>query len=209
MPLNERLLRLEFAKQGEKTLVKQVRPYIQLDFETKKDIFFEEFDAHPVTQELEAGPTAYSSIPSLAYSGGNLFSFLGFFSNQNPAQALRKYLEKNIKLGRTKAGKPHGEMITFSTPVNFPTLEEVDGAMSSEKDGKLEWTDRGFTSLISRGIPHLGQYIFDIAKGWGFPPSRSGTAIQTKNKIRSGSFGGVPYMNELLGRLKRMLTVRK
>ena len=96
MPLNERLLRLAVLKQGERILVRQVRPLIELDFDTKKEQFMQEFDNHPVTREIQEGPGAMSRVTSLAMAGGNLFSFLGFKASQNPIGALRTYLDRNI-----------------------------------------------------------------------------------------------------------------
>ena len=209
MPVNERLLRLAVAKQSERVLVKEVRPFVKLDFETKKEMFLEAFDEHPVTQELNDGPNAFSRNSKLSSTGGNLFSLLGFDADQKPAVALRTYLDANVKLGRTGAGQVVGKKIRFTTPVNFPTVEEVDAAMSENSDSSLEWTSRPFTNLLSRGISGLPRYLFDISRGWGNPPSRSGTAIQVKGKLQTGSLGPIKYVGEVLGVLKRLLSNNK
>lgn len=207
MPLNERLLRLSVLRQGERVLVKKVRPLIELDFNTKKDMFLREFDQHPVSQEISEGPNAFSNISSLASAGGNLFSFLGFSSSQNPIAALRLYFFNSIRLGRTKAGQLKGSKVEFVTPVNFPTISEVDAEVARNKNTKLEWTSRPFTSLLAGGIPGLPRYLFNESKR--FPSSRSGPAVQTKGDLRSGDTPKIAYVPELLGYLKRIISSKR
>lgn len=207
MPLNQRLLRFAITKepQVKRVLIAKVRPYIELDYDTKKDQFLEAFDKHPVTQELEEGPKAFSRIPALAEAEGNLFSLLGFFKSQRPVKALRKILKDNITLGKTKAGVVKGNKVTFVTPVKFPTIAEVDQEVAQDGKSKLDWTQRPFTDLIARGISGLPNYLFDLTRGWDYPPSRSGTAVQTHGKaLRGGSVGKIDYVNELLGVFKAL-----
>lgn len=202
MPLNERLLRLAVLKQGEKVLVRQVRPLVELDFDAKKDQFMQEFEQHPVTQEIAEGPDALSRITQLAMAGGNLFSFLGFKRSQKPIDALRTFFDRNIRLGRTRAGRLQGNKVIFNTPIDLPTVAEVDEFAARNSDTRLEWTSRPFTSALSRGVAGFGQYLFNIAKG--FPSSRSGPAVQVKGKLRGGSVGPIPYIGPLVANLKRL-----
>jgi len=207
MPLNERLLRIAVAKQGERVLIKKVRPFIELDYETKKEQFMEAFNADPVTQEIEGGPSAYSRVNSLAMAGGNLFSFLGFDAGQEPIEALREYFDRSIELGRTRAGQVRGTKVVFSTPVKFPTVTEVDGYVGSTSETQLEWTSRPFTSLLANGVPGLPNFLFNENKN--FPSSRSGPAIQAKGQLREGSLGAIKYIGPLLGTLKRLYGPKK
>lgn len=208
MPLNKRALQIAFTKGVEKTVATKGRELAQLDFETKKEQFLEAFDDHPVTKELEGGPTAMSSIPAIAEAEGNLFSFLGFYKGEKPAAELRAYLDKNIVLrrGRTEI---KGNRVTYTANVAFPTVEEVDAAMA--KKVPLDWVSRAFTQLISKGIPGLPRFLFRENPRFPSPePSRSSTAVQTKGKpLRGGSFGGVPYIGELLGTLKALFASRR
>lgn len=202
MALNSRLLRIAVSKQAEPVLAREVKELMKVDFESKKEAFLEEFDAHPVTQELEEGPHAFSRVPELANQGGNLFSFLGFFRGERPAAELRDYLEKSIKIKLPRKGQLKGKKIIYTATVEFPTVQDVDQAMA--KKVPLDWVTRPFTQLISKGIPGLPNYLFRENPPFGSPePSRSGTAIQVKKKIRGGSFRGIPYIGELLGDLKR------
>jgi len=208
MPLNERLLRIAVANQGEKVLVAKVRPLVELDFQVKKEAFLNEFDENPVTQEIEAGPNALSNIPALAETGGNLFSFLGFESNKNPIEWLRGYFNRNIVLGRTRAGKVQGRKIIFSTPVKFPTVNEVNSDVKNSPSTKLKWTTRAFTDILAKGVPGLPSFLFRQD-----PPlqsSRSGTGIQIKGKINGRpEIPEIPYINKLLTNLKVLFTSRR
>ena len=206
MPLNKRALRTVISRQAEPVLRKQVKGLAALDFETKKDQLLEAFDAHPVTKELEGGPDAMSHIPAIAQAEGNLYSFLGFNAGEDPAGELRDYLDKSVKLGKTSRGVTSGERITYRTEVTFPTVEEVDEAMRQRMP--LEWVGRAFTQMISKGIPGLPNYLFRLTPK--LKNSRSGTAVQTHGKaLRGGSFGGVPYVGELLTYFKRLLISRR
>lgn len=206
MPLNVPVLRTVVAKQAERVLIAQVRPIVKLDFETKKAQFLEAFDQDEVTQELNAGPEAFSRIPALAQAGGNLFSLLGFYAEQKPAESLREYLRDNTVLYRTRAGKVVGDKVIFETDVVAPSEEEVNQVMAGDSDAQLEWTSRSYTDLLKRGVSGLPQYLFDLTRDFSKVPSRSGPAIQSKGNLRSGSVGPIPYVSRLLGVLRRIIS---
>ncbi len=206
MPLNVHVLRTVVAKQAERVLVRQVRPIVKLDFESKKEQFLEEFDQDDVTQEIEGGPEAFSRIPALAGSGGNLFSLLGFYADQKPVEALREYLKDNTVLYKTGAGRVVGNKVIFETDVLAPTEEEVNAAMAQSPEASLEWTGRAFTDLLARGVTGLPSYLFDLTRDFSRIPSRSGPAIQSKGNLRSGNVGQIPYVRRLLARLGRVIS---
>jgi len=211
MPLDQRLLRIAVARQAERVLVKQVRPFIKLDFETKKEQFMAAFDEDPVTQEIEAGPEAMSHISELANTGGNLFSLLGFYLEQHPIQDLREYLENNVVLYKTRAGKMKGDKVVFDTDVLAPSEDEINAWMSGDPDTALEWTGRSFTELLAKGVSGLPNYLFDLTRDFSEVPSRSGPAIQTKGNLRKGAskLKPIPYIRGVLNTLTRIVTPRK
>lgn len=206
MPLNVNILRTVVAKQAEKVLVRQVRPIIKLDFEAKKEQFLDEFDADPVSEEIEGGPEAFSQIPEIASAGGNLFSLLGFDADQKPIESLREYLKDNTVLYKTSAGRISGNKIIFETDVLAPTEEEVNAAMAQSPETALAWTGRSFTDLLARGVSGLPNYLFDLTRDFSRIPSRSGPAIQTKNPRRGGEVGQIPYIRRLLSSLSRIIS---
>lgn len=211
MGLNVRLLRQQILEQSDRTVRPQIEKAVKLDFKVKKEQFIEYFDNHDVTKEIEAGPSAFSRIPSIAATGGNLFSLIGFYKEQNPITVLRSYLKKSVKIGETRRGVLKGNKMVFSTPVEIPTQEEINIAMASDPQASLEWTDRSFTGLLANGITGLPKYLYNLAKSnrGGFAASRSGPAIQTKNTLRNGSTGPIPYVSDVLGYLKRLITFKK
>ena len=209
MPLDQRLLRIAVARQAERVLVKQVRPYVKLDFETKKKQFMAEFNNDPVTQEIEAGPEAMSRQPELAATGGNLFSLLGFYKEQNPIQDLREYLQNNVVLYKTHAGKIKGKMVVFDTDVLAPSEDQINVWMASDSGTSLGWTGRSFTELLASGISGLPSYLFDLTRDFSGVPSYSGPAIQTKGNLRSTNLRPIPYIRGVLNTLTRIVTPRK
>lgn len=202
MAIDQRLLRLEINKQAGRVLINKVRPLIKSDFEDKKAKFMAEFEADPVTEELRAGPEATSSV----LSQGNLFSLLGFYKEQQPIDQLREYLNDNVVLYKTQAGKTEGSKIVFKTPVAFPNESEIDTVMASNEQTKLEWTHRSFTSQIANGVDGFSRYLFAPKMDFSRVPSRSGPAVQADHTLRSAEAPPIPYIKRLLGVLKGLIT---
>lgn len=205
MPLNQRALRLAVAKNpnAQKVLVRQVRPLIKAEFEDVKDEFLQEFDEDDVTQEIAAGPEAHSSQPALGE--GNLFSLLGFYAEQKPIEALREYLHDNVVLYKTGAGKVKGTHIVFSTQVLAPTEDEVNAVVAAHPETALEWTTRSFTDLLARGIDGLPNYLFDLTRDFSHIPSRSGPAIQSKQKQTNTKMPANKYIERILKKLSQLV----
>ncbi len=202
--INIRLLRQTIAAQGAKQIANLANNAIRLNFETKKREFLEAFDEHPVTEELNAA-SEDPTVQSAYVPRGNLFSVLGFNEGEKPAFVLRDYLNKsiNIKVSQ-KRTKVVGDQIVIETPVEFPTLNEVNDQMALKTP--LEWTDRSWTDLLQRGITGFGQFVSGI---FASPkPSRSGGGLQhpAKDKQLSGSVGPIKYVNELLANFKNLIT---
>lgn len=208
MALDQRLLRIAVANDPEvqRVLISQVRPAIKEAFTERKEEFMKAFDDDPVTKEIEAGPRTSSHLPELAETGGNLFSLLGFYAEQQPIGLLREYLRDNVVLYKTRAGVAKGDQIVFATDVLAPTVSEVNDVMASQDETKLEWTARSFTELLARGISGLPKYLFSLTRDFSRVPSRSGPAIQVKTDLRSTDLGPVPYISTLLGKLTQIVS---
>ena len=211
MGINIRLLREEIARQSDRTVRPLVEKAVKLDFKTKKEQFLDYFDSHPVTEEIKAGPEAFSSIPSISNAGGNLFSLIGWYKEQKPITSLRAFLKGGVQLGTTRRGQLKGDRMVFATPVTIPTADEVDTFAATDPQTALEWTDRSFTNLLANGVTGLPRYLFDLTKRnkGGFASSRSGPAIETTNRVRSGSTGPINYIGDVLGYLKRLISPQK
>ncbi len=187
---------------GARAIEKQVKPILIRELDTKKSEILQYFDNHLVTQELQAGPEAEGSIVTTD-KGGNLFSFLGFYADEDPAGVLREKLDAAIQpkdlLIATKSTKKN--TILTSLRVKTPTIPEISKEASDEV--QLEWTDRDWVQTIEKGSSGFGSYLFKLVNK--FKSSRSGTAIQAKNTLRDGSFRGVRYVSDVLAKARKIL----
>lgn len=184
-----------------KEIERQVTPILKKEFDKKKDKILQYYNDHPVTRELEAGPTADGSIVTTDH-GGNLFSFLGFHEGEDPAGALREELDKEIQptdLLIAQANK--NNTLLVSLRIQTPTIKEISQKASEQV--QLEWTDRDWVKTIEKGSSGFGQYLFKLVNK--FKNSRSGTAIQTKSTLRSGSFKGTRYISDVLSYARKLI----
>ena len=72
---------------------KQVRASLTNSFVKVYEKFLQDFNSHPVTKEIEAGPNS-SNISGTLGGTGNLFTYIGFSSGSKPIEPLRKTLEE-------------------------------------------------------------------------------------------------------------------
>ncbi len=148
--------------------------------ELKKEVL-DEFDSHPITREIKAGPSS-SNISGTLSGKGNLFSFIGFNKNDNPIGDLRKILEKQEVRFHHIRGKT--EII-----IDLPTLEEIFAATP------LPWAiGRSWARSMERGLSGLGYFLNNSRKAG----SRSGGGIQVRSKLRGGKFKNTQYMTFIL-----------
>lgn len=198
--INVRLLRQTVSAQASKQIANLANDAIRLNFETKKKQFLQEFDQHPVTQELNAAADN-PTIRSKYLARGNLFSLIGFNEGETPALDLRDYLDKSIKLKiKDKRTKVKNGSLVIETPIEIPTANEINAKMGAETP--LEWTNRSWTDLLQRDITGFGQFVAGLFKSP--KPSRSGGGLQhpARDQQLSGSVGPIKYVNEMLARLK-------
>lgn len=170
-------------------LNRQVGKAVRVDFEKKVRVDFLnikkqlilEFLNHPVTQELLAGPAADNSSGTL---GGisNLFAFIGFDEGDDPIAPITRILESiEVSFG--------GEILMGNKfNINMPTAQDIFDVTP------LPWANgRSWAQGIEKGISGLGYLL--RAK---LPQSRSGEAIQSSVKVRSGGFKNTQYISALI-----------
>jgi len=157
--------------------------YSQLEKEVEKikNEIIEEFENHPVTQEIEGGITA-TNISNTLDGITNLYSFIGFESGDNPLDPIREQLKK-INLRYTINSK--GELI-FT--VEFPSAKDIF------KVTPMPWaTGRSWAQGIEVGISGLGYYIKSTIN------SRSGLGVQSEKAVRTGvRFRNTKYISYLI-----------
>ena len=151
------------------------------DFESLKKEMIKEFLAHPVTLEISAGPGA-KNISGTLNGTSNLFAFIGFTPGEDPIKPIIEILERiDFKEG---SGSKTGVDFLIDMPQSYDVFAVTP----------MPWaTGRSWAKGIETGISGLGYLLNKAGKS-----SRSGVAIQVKNKVRSGGFSNTPYISALL-----------
>lgn len=163
----------QINSQLDRELGSRVRKDIRTQFEIIKSKMISDFNNHPVTREIDAGPDS-SNISETLNGYGNLFSFIGFAEGQDPLIEVRRELNqvliKNISYKNGKwdfiiQNEPTREKLFLLTPIPWsPGRSWMDG--------------------IETGLSGLGLYLYAPEKDFG-EESNSGTAIQLKAKKKS------------------------
>jgi hypothetical protein len=159
---------------------------IKKNFEELKNNFIQDFESHPVTEEISQGPTASNNSGTL--NGiGNLFSYIGFQRGSDPIRPVREFIRNAFKLDKLKS-KTVGNKININYKISYPTDKDLDGLTRMPWESGNSWLIG-----IERGISGFGSYI---AKR--FEKGRSGEALQSENRVRTGTFKPVKYMSEIV-----------
>ena len=139
-------------------------------FYAQKQKFLNAFDNHIVTAELNAGPRGVNITNSLD-GYGNLFSFIGFPSNEKPAQELRNFFQTNIEFNASSYRNRH-----YYFKISIPTQREV------ERITPLPWDEAqgSWVEAIEDGLDNAPQFLF---KKW--TQGRSKTGLQLPNDIEN------------------------
>ena len=159
----------------------QIQAGIITRFGNLKNELLQNFDEHPVTQEV-ANPSS-ENVSNTLGGYGNLYGFLGIPEGSNPVGAVRDVLERQVKMkGRITINKRLG-VVTFTFTV--PDLKDFSSA------APLEWDTKNWVEGMERGLSGF-QYFMNVKKG------RSGQGIQVRAGIRGGKFKNRKYMSQLL-----------
>lgn len=172
----------------------------------RKTKFLQEFDNHPVSQEIKSGAQKEGNVDGVR---GNLFSFIGFEAGETPVEDLYYYFEQAINLV-SRRGVYDNATRTFTYKMRGPTeqgiLKVTDMSKYAISNNRTKFgAGLSWVAMIERGIPGLSQYKFstDQEELRGKNPkkgaSRSGTGLQRKNEIHPGaSYQAREYLTELL-----------
>ena len=168
-------------------------------FDKEKQRLLSDFDQHPVTMELQMGPEG-ENISGTLGSKGNLFSFIGFNAGDNPTAIVRSFLS-SITLDKKKPRiRQKGSRATFEYTIQGGDKETL---FEITKDA-APWMGKSWIKGVESGISGLGSYIY-WKRNMGFPPSRSGSGVQSRTKFRSGSYRPTKYISTLLEKFKKRL----
>jgi len=155
--------------------------------------FLKEFDDHPITNEIEAGPDSSNSSGTLN-GYGNLFSFIGFSRGDSPVAELRSYLRNSIRTSNLKKEKGARTKAYFT--INKPEMKTIASVTP------MPWeVGRSWVRSIEKGISGFGYYMNTMTRRF----SRSGAGIQVDRRLRSGGYIPKKYMSQILRNLDRNL----
>lgn len=196
--INKLVLRQEVLKtiRASKEIEKKAFLAAESMVEKAKVEMLEEFDSHPVTQEILSGPEAENTSNTLG-GYGNLYSFIGFAEGEDPTKTVREYLEKSIELKRNARFIRNQDAGAYSFGTSYPTMGEAESVAPSPWEGK-SWV-RG----VERGISGLGYYLY--SKITELKNSRSGRALQVAPKIRDLAFKPIKYLSIIISNFKRKI----
>lgn len=181
------------------------RKLVQSLFDDATDKMLDNFDNHPVTQEILAGPEAANTTNTLAnYTGevhGNLYAFLGFDKDEeNPILKLRELIKSKTYLDSIIVKDQSYERIHYRFIGHIPTVDDIERATA------LQWvagSSRSWVAIVENGTNTFSYYLYKLYS-LSNPPSRSGRAIQAKTKagkliqVHSGAFQTTPYTTEII-----------
>jgi len=189
----ELLRELTVDSPNNKSMAMAIRGLIDPKIQERQSELIKEFEAHPITIELDAGPRASNTSGTLG-GYGNLFSFIGFSSGDNPTQIISKIFSEKIKFKVRRKNNSGRYQITFF----IPSIEEIYGLTPIPWMAGKSWA----RSIEEGGLTNLGQYLFSST---GFDSSSSGTGIQAKNRSSGVSFKRMPYVGKLIKDFKQKL----
>lgn len=182
--INKNLLQqnVSFAIKKDSSIIKKAMAIAQDSMQENLNRYILDIDNHPVSREINDGPTAENFSRSLD-GPGNLFSFIGFQAGDQPVDRIKSLIRNNTYV---KFKDFKGEAFNFS--VFTPSLEEIHEKTPMPFENGKSWV-----KSIEKGISGFSNYLYGLI----FPQSRSGRAIQTENKIRKSNFKPLSYFSKL------------
>lgn len=176
-----------------KNIQNKMRQMAEVKLEKNKNILIQDFQKHPVSQEISSGPGAQNMSGTLG-GYGNLFSFIGFNSGSDPVKQWVELLKSKIKIiNASPKTKINGDNITYSFQANTIGKADLDSA-------KMPWEGRSWITAIERGI---SGFSFYVSKAIG----RSGGGIQSNHNVRGGKYSPVSYWSGMWSKFIKNLNV--
>ena len=163
-------------------------------FGKAKSNLINRFDSHPVTREIEGGAEASNSSGTLG-GDGNLFTFIGFYREDNPIERVRSALHTKIRMipGRIATRK---NVISAEFTVIAPTIVDLSSITP------MPWEGGSWIRAIESGISGFGYYMFKRNEA-----SRSGHGLQINKKVRNGGYRPVKYYSDLFKKFRKEIII--
>lgn len=192
-----RIKKAAVKSMGAKSLRDQAFKIVQKRLEQAQKETITEFNTHPVTAEIEAGPRSENLSGTLG-GYGNLFSYIGFGQGSNPIESLRDFLIKTPRVFKNSRFIKRQSSVEFVFRVQIPTTEQMEALSPSPYEG------RSWIKGVERGISGLGYYLH--SRSGQLAGSRSGYGLQTENRLRAMTFKPIRYMTNILTKFRKRVT---
>jgi len=163
-----------------------VNKYANNIFGGARKAMLKEFNDHPITKELREGPNG-DNLSNTLNGKGNLFTFLGFYADQDPVTPIELLLEMT-NMRRTVV---RGNHVYFK--IQAPDKKMIESVTEMTWAG-ISWAFAVETGAFEGGAD-LTHFIFRTFQSG----SRSGRGLQTTGIAREDEFEPKMYMSEILG----------
>lgn len=174
-----------------KKLQKQIERKVAVALETKKEKALAELISHPVSKEIQAGPSSSNSSGTLG-GYGNLFSFIGFGSGSQPVTPLLQLIKSSIKLESLRKSTSKGKKVFFGFKVNIPSRAQIATATP------MPWEGGSWVEGVESGMSNFSYYMYKR-----FGEGRSGWGFQADHELRMAVFKPTQYVNQILANFRK------
>ena len=169
-----------------------------LNFKREVRELVREYEAHPVTKEIQGGADS-RNISNTLGGRGNLFTFIGFKQGQgDPTGSVSRVLlvDSYLLRGKPSIRSSGSGKYTFTFRGSIPSKESISSV------SRMPWeSGRSWVFAVERGISGLGHYIYRRFVA----ASRSGQGIQVKGKASGMVYRPISYMSGMLNKFKTRL----
>lgn len=168
-----------------------IRKELEPNIDRIQDKLIKDFNSHAVTLELKNGAST-TNISNTLGGYGNLFSFIGFDSGEDPTSVIEELLSQKMtfKVRAIASGR-------FKITIFVPSKDEIFSMTPLPWASGASWAEG-----IEKGISNLGSYLYSSS---GFKESNSGTGVQIKNSKKSVTFKTTPYISGIFKKFQRSL----
>ena len=158
-------------------------------FQDLKEKMIKEFNNHPITQEILAGPSGSNSSGTLG-GYGNLFSFIGFTKGEKPIKPIIDLLMQTT-MDITKMDR-RGRM---RINITLPSKEDIFSVTPLPYAPGISWAKR-----MESGLSGLGYFLSKKNVG------RSTGGVQVEEKLGQGRFQNVRYISDFINRWQKQFS---
>lgn len=172
---------------------REVRKYVLPFIEKASKELVKDFYNHSVTKEVMGGPSATNTSGTLG-GYGNLFSFVGFDSGDNPFIEVDALIRAKLNV-RVRAMTGGRFRISID---NAPNAKDIFDATPYPWASGSSWAEG-----VEKGMSNLGSYL---NRPSGISNSKSGTGIQIDRNLRSTSFKTTSYISGIIDKFLKNVT---